>query len=200
MARKAAISEKLTELNIERVIALLSQEKPITKKAACEILGINYNTTRLDSILEDYKKRKDFEKEQREKKRYKPATDAEIQFVVEGYLSGEPVSELAKRIYRSDSFINSILDRIGVPRRSSAFSYFRPQPLPEECISNKFEVGEKVYSSRYESLATIIKEFEQNGDKVYRVYLTDERWQQYAYQPWWELGSLKHLQKYGVFK
>ena len=44
--------ENLTETNIEKVIGLLEQEKPITKKQACEILNISYNTTRLTKIIE----------------------------------------------------------------------------------------------------------------------------------------------------
>lgn len=199
MARRAASSDKLTPDNFEKVIALLSQEKPITKKVACEILGITYNTSRLDNLIKEYKEKLVFEKEQREKKRYKPATESEIQFIIEGYLNGESVAELSSRIYRSDSFVNTILDKTGVPKRSKAFSCFTPQLLPEACVAEKFTVGEKVYSAKYESLATIKKELIQNGEAVYSIYLEDERWQQYAYQPWWELGSLKHLKQYGVF-
>ena len=36
------------------VIAKLEAEKPITKKAACELLGIAYNTTRLDNLIQEY--------------------------------------------------------------------------------------------------------------------------------------------------
>ena len=53
MARKrsALEEEKMTDANILRVISLLEPKEegkqPITKKAACEILGMAYNTTRL---------------------------------------------------------------------------------------------------------------------------------------------------------
>ena len=39
--------EKLDSANIQRVIDLLEQDEPITKKEACEMLNIRYNTTRL---------------------------------------------------------------------------------------------------------------------------------------------------------
>ena len=39
--------EQLSETNINKVIDLLSADKPITKKEACGILNIAYNTTRL---------------------------------------------------------------------------------------------------------------------------------------------------------
>ena len=37
------------------VIAKLEAEKPITKKLACEMLGIAYNTTRLENLIQEYK-------------------------------------------------------------------------------------------------------------------------------------------------
>ena len=42
--------ENLTDSNIKNVISLLEAEKPITKKEACDILNISYNTTRLNKL------------------------------------------------------------------------------------------------------------------------------------------------------
>ncbi len=56
---KAKDHEKLDDATIERVMALLNDEKPITKKAACEILNISYNTTRLGAIIDGYLERKE---------------------------------------------------------------------------------------------------------------------------------------------
>lgn len=198
MARKAAVSEKLTPANLEHVIELLSQEKPITKKAACDILGITYNTTRLATLIEEYSAKKLFEKEQRDKKKYKPASEEEIGFAVSAYLSGTPVSEVAKRLYRSDSFVNSILTKVGCPRRNAAYSYWQPELLPEECVREEFKVGDKVYAARYESLATIRGIIDNGKEKAYLIYLEDEDWHRYAYQPSWELGHLEHLTKHGI--
>ena len=45
MARvKVKDSEKLTPSNIRQVINLLESNKPITKKQACSMLRISYNT------------------------------------------------------------------------------------------------------------------------------------------------------------
>ena len=41
--------ENLSEVNIRRVISAL--EEGITKKSACEMLNISYNTTRLNRII-----------------------------------------------------------------------------------------------------------------------------------------------------
>ena len=47
MVIKKKSYEKLDDINIKRVIDALESEIPITKKDACEILNISYNTTRL---------------------------------------------------------------------------------------------------------------------------------------------------------
>ena len=51
--------EKLTDTNIRHVMQLLDAESPITKKEACSILNISYNTTRLKTIIEEYKENRD---------------------------------------------------------------------------------------------------------------------------------------------
>ena len=44
--------EKLTDANIRHVMDLLESKNPITKKEACSILNISYNTTRLNNIFQ----------------------------------------------------------------------------------------------------------------------------------------------------
>jgi len=48
---KVKDSEKLDPSNIRHVINLLESDKPITKKEACSLLRISYNTTRLGNII-----------------------------------------------------------------------------------------------------------------------------------------------------
>jgi hypothetical protein len=195
MARRNRDDEQVTDLNLEKVISLLAETKPITKKAACEILRISYNTTRLDSLIENYKRKKAVEAEQRAKKKYKPASPDEVISIITGCLEGEPVSVIAKGLYRSEAFVNGIIDKTGCPKRNSKHTYQSPGILPDSCVKESFNIGEKVFSSRYDSVAEIIGT---NKDGVYRIWLVDEAWKQFAYQPWWELGSLKHLETYGV--
>lgn len=197
MARKRNEHEQLTDSNIERVIELLSGEKPITKKSACEILNIAYNTTRLDSIISGYQGKKQHEHDMREKKRYKAATKDEIDIIVTSYLEGEPVSVIAKRIYRSDTFVKNIIDRVGCPKRITGADYWHPELIPEPAMREAFNIGEKVWSARYNSMA-IIKSVVEKQPEVYSIWLDDEEWQQYAYQPYWELASLEHLRQQGI--
>lgn len=196
---KVKDTENLSAANIEKVISLLSAEKPITKKQACEILNISYNTSRLQTILDSHKEKQEYEKAQRAKKRYTSATEGEIQYIVESYLHGENISNIASRIYRSDSFVSNILTTYKVPRRNTSSSYFSPSLLPDECVKEEFSPGEKVYSARYESLATIrYKVPDKYNRNIYSIYLEDEKLQQFAYQPAEELGSLEHLKSLGI--
>lgn len=196
--RKPKDDEKLDDANMERVIKFLEPKdgtKPGTKKDACQILNITYNTTRLGNLIEKYKERKAKEAERRAEKRGKPATQAEIQYVIQSYLEGDTVDGISKALYRSSNFVTTILHRYSVPIRQSAHSYFRPELVPDDAVRESFDINEKVYSMRYDSLARIDKEFAKG---VYRIYLLSDKWLEYAYQPAEELASLDHLRKIGI--
>lgn len=197
---KNSEDEKLDAQTLDRVIALLEPEegKPISKKDACAMLCIAYNTTRLASLIEKHKEKKAATKLRREALRGKPATPAEIQYIVSGYLEGETISGLAERSYRGTSFIRGILEQYGVPIRATAHDYFKPELIPEAAMQQRFKVGETVYSARYDSLAKIHHELFQKNQWVYRIWLESEKWQQFAYQEAAELASLEHIRKLGV--
>lgn len=190
--------ERLDPVNIDKVIALLEGEKPITKKEACNILNIAYNTTRLSSIIEKHKEKVARDRQRRQEKRGKPATPDEIQYVVSGYLEGSSIEGLSESIHRGTTFVKNLLDQCHVPIRARAHDYFKPELIPDGAVRTVFEIGEKVYSARYDSLATVEDEFPHKDERVYRIWLLSDRWQQYAYQPASELASLKHLEELGV--
>jgi hypothetical protein len=195
---KNADTERLDASSIERVIALLEptdDSKPGTLKDGCAILGITYNTTRLRAILEKYKEDKARDAARRAEKRGKPATAAEIDFLITSYLEGSTVDAISSSLYRGTSFVKSILANYGVPMRQSAHSYWRPELVPDEAMRLSFKIGEKVYSMRYDSMAIVRSEFKPG---VYSIYLLGEKWQEYAYQPAEELASLEHLRKMGI--
>lgn len=195
--------DKMTPQNIERVISLLEpklpETKPITKKDACQILGMSYNTTRLQQILDDYKAKKAREKQLRDQKRGKPADPQEIQFIVKEYLNGESIDQISKSCYRSSAFIKDILEKHEVPMRGVSYNYFKPELIPEGACRDRFKIGEVVYSARYDSMCKIDSEqFSEKHGWVYRVWLLAERWQQYAYQEYYELASLEHVRELGI--
>jgi hypothetical protein len=201
--RKSASEEELmTSANISKVIRLLEPEdgvKPITKKDACQILGMAYNTTRLGTIIDEFKKKQYRDAERRAEKRGKPVTDDERVYIISEYLAGETVDSISKSTYRSPTFIKSVLEVNAVPIRVPGSSYFKPELIPEGAMRDKFKLGEVVYSARYDSTARIdAEQFSEKHGWVYRVWLLAEKWQQNAYQEATELASLEHLRELGV--
>jgi hypothetical protein len=196
---KVKDSEKLDDNNVKYVTELLESDKPITKKEACGILRISYNTTRLGNIIAGYKERAATDSRLRAKNRGKSATDTEVVRAIEEYLNGDSISEIAKFMYRSSSFIKGIIRRFNVPVRSTSSSYFSPELLPDEVLSKDFKPGELVWSARYNNTATIDKlvQTQEEHGNIYRIWVHGKN-RRFASQPWYELGKLEHLQNLGV--
>ena len=191
--------ERLDDASMEKVIAALEQEKPITKKAACEMLAIAYNTTRLGTLIEKYKEAKARDSARRAKLRGTPATAEEITYVIQEYLEGSTIDALTKSTFRPANFIKHILEKYSVPIRATSHDYFKPELIPEGAMRDRFPIDEKVYSARYDSMAVIEAEQPHKSEEwVYRIWLLSERWLEYAYQPANELASLEHLRTLGV--
>lgn len=211
---KTKAGENLSDVNIERVIKLLEQPKPITKKEACEALNISYNTTRLGTIIENYKSRKALDEKRRAANRGKPASPEETRSVIMDYLKGISVKDISDGLYRSTTFVRNIIETVGVPQRGVGEDYFTFSMLPEQCIAESFNVGSIAWSARYQLPCIIDKALGKTKDgeaNLYRVYVlepfeTPEKlfvrdWGQpgfYASQPAYELGSLEHLKDHGV--
>jgi hypothetical protein len=223
--RKKA-GEKLDEANLTRVSALLNQDNPITKKEACEMLNISYNTTRLGRILDEFNETVSFREVRKSQNRGKKATTLEIKDAIESYLNGETISDISKRLFRSTTFVKNILDRVGVPEKLPKTKRKGPAYLPDECVSENFEEGEKVWSASYHAPAVIKKEYtkeyqnanagikyvnyeEKYGCSLYSIWVIEgeTEWSDHfgymtggfnAHQLAYDLGSLKHLEQYGV--
>ena len=214
MKLKKRKHENLSETNLQKVVDLLARTPPVTKKEACEILNIAYNTSRLTRLLEDFESHKTYIAGRKAKNRGRPASNLEISEVVSYYLQGDTVAQIAKGLYRSPSFIKSIIDRVGVPSRRT-----KGEPntlLPEECVAEDFEVGERVWSAQYDAPAQIDKRLEDSYTEKYdvpcysiyvfqKVEQSNDNWIAgievggfYAYQTAYEIGKLSHLEKYGV--
>lgn len=213
--------ENLTQANISKVIELLNPtdgSKPITKKEACAILNIAYNTTRLGNIISEYHEMAEFRALRKAQNKGKAATEAEIRDTVKMYLEGDNVSEIAKSLYRSPAFIKGIIDKLGVPQKLSHTDYEgrRNAILPDQCVAEEFEVGEKIWAVRENYPAIVQRELttpEQAEEKGFRVYLcyTIECTQEdlkdtyfpylefagkYSCLAAYDMGSLRHLRKY----
>lgn len=213
--------EKLTDANIAHVISLLSGDKPITKKLACEILNISYNPSRLNNIIDGYNERKEYQKKRREHNRGRPASDMEVAEAIRAYLRGEGVTNIAKGLYRSPGFVKTILDRIGVPTKpSSKEDRSNVGYLPEQCVATEFRENELAWSAVYHAVVRIKHELSPKyteghkgllpmdyeakyGSKCYAVTVMEETENEYgihggfsAYCLAYDLGKLTHLEKY----
>jgi hypothetical protein len=224
--------ENLSAENIQKVKSLLNPtdgSKPITKKDACSILNISYNTARLSKIIEDFDERTAYVQLRKSQNRGKGATPQEIAEVIRDYLSGDSIATIAKSLYRSSGFVKSIVERVGIPSRGvskeerSTVGY-----LPEECVAEEFAPGEIVWSARHHAPAEIEYEIsvdyqaerpgfkdtnyeKKYGAKCYSIWIREDIDQDKEF--WvsgietggfkaialaYDLGSLRHLEKYGV--
>ena len=153
MALRTKSHEKLDGANVQRVIDALGGEEPITKKEACEMLNIRYNTTRLQRIIDEHTEVWAYKEKRKSQNKGKGATRDEIKTVIEYYLDGDNISEIASRTYRSNAFVKAVIGRVGVQEmlsneaHSAAYKHSW-QMLPEQCIADEFKDGEKVWSVR----------------------------------------------------
>lgn len=217
MAIKSKKHEKLDEVNIDRVIGHLLSDTPITKKEACEMLNISYNTARLSKIIEEHEDALAFRATRKAFNKGKKATDLEIKTVVQDYLSGDPVSDIAKRLYRSSTFVNSIIERVGVPQKRPKTEQQNSALLPDECVSESFEPGEKVWSAKHDLPARVVKQLTKNtnynekyGSNCYQIHVIELTNFESPYFGFikeggfnaaalaYDIGKLTHLQKYGA--
>ena len=224
--------ENLSAKNIETVIALLNPstetEKPITKKDACNILNIAYNTNRLDAIIEGHIEQKAYVKKRKKALRGRPASNEEIADACERYLTGDNISDISKSLFRSPTFVRNLLETVGVPQRpSGADERLSPHYYPDECMAEDFNEGEIAWSATFHAPVEIksrlspeyvegkkgMKQFDYEakyGCPAYAVYIKQKIESEdtffasvnsggfNAYAPAYELCKLEHLRQYGV--
>lgn len=201
--RKPKETELLDDSHLERVISLLEPKDPntkaLSKKDACQILNIAYNTTRLGKLIDEYKAKKERETKRRAELRGKPLTAEEVCYIIGEYLEGVSIEEISRVTYRSREKISQALVDANVPVRPASYNYFRPELIPDSAVRGRFKPGEIVWSAQYDSAALIEKETTHpTWGFIYRVWLMAEKWKQYAHVPACELASLEHLRVLGV--
>ena len=189
------------------------------------MLNISYNVTRLAKIIEEYYEKREYVKRRKSQLRGRPATNQEIAEIATGYLRGDSLQEISKYTYRSLAFVKSIIEKIGIPSRVLEEEEWVPEYLPENCVSSSFQIGEVAWSAKYhrpciiEAELSVDYQAEKPGysdvnyekkysSKAYRVYILTENDEdnEYskrkpgfnAYSLAYDLGSLKHLEEYGI--
>jgi hypothetical protein len=143
------------------------------------------------------------------KKRGTLASKDEIKFIVEAFMEGASLSDIAKNNYRSTAFIKSIVEKLGVPERLTGDDKYGIELLPESCIAEEFSIGEIAWSAKYHVACKILKRLPDEkympkyGCPCYDIYVFEEtegftKGGFYASAPAYDLGSLNHLKEYGV--
>jgi len=177
--------ENLSDANIRRVISALKEGS--TKKSACEMLNISYNTTRLNRIIEEFEEQENYVAIRKLQTKGKPASPDEIKQVIQDYVEGESISDIAKSIYRSQAFVKGIISRVGVPQRPTGEDKHKEAMLPDACLRDSFEKGEIVWNAQYHMACIVEQEYtldfqnaspgintvdyeEMYGCKMYRVW------------------------------
>ncbi len=186
--------ERLDDATIGRVVSLLESGELKTKKAACEMLNINYNTKRLNDIIQEYKDKIEFTKKRRAANKGQPFTDLEVQEMVADYLNGASITSISDSLYRSTGVVKKKISDLHLPERTRAPTYFKPDMIPDEAVSETFEKGEIVWSARYNAVAEIMRK---RDNEVYSIFVFGKH-NEFAYQPWWELGKLEIVKYYNI--
>jgi len=191
--------ERLDDLNINRVVKLLEQNKPITKKAACETLNINYSTSRLAKIIQEYKDKIEYAEKRRKYNKGRAFSDLETQDIVISYLSGESVSNIADRMFRSSHIIKKHINDMDLPIRSKTTDYTNPEMMPDEMVSEEFDLNEYVWSAKYNCVASVIDGVWdiRKQINIYKIYIFG-KFMQFGYQPAYELGKLDILKQFKI--
>lgn len=188
--------ENLTKTTIEEVISKLDSSNPITKKAACGILNIPYNTSRLDNIIKDHKEKVAFSKLRRKQLRNKPIDATDKKYIIKEYLKGTPLSTISEYTFRSVGVIKRLLDKYDLPERQSEINYNNPVLLPFNSIKDNYSKDDLVFSARYNCIAVIDKQSktDETHGRTYRLWVFGTH-NCFAYQPYYELANLTHIQK-----
>lgn len=187
---RAKEGEDFSKATVLKVISLLEAEKPITKKVACDMLHIAYNTTRLNTIIENRKEEDKRISTRKKELRGTEVTDAEKAYIISAYLMDASIEDIIDTSFRPSVVIARVLREYHVPARQTSKNY-ESVILPEEGIQEDYEENDLVFSAKYNTTAKV-KSCHENG--VYCIWVYG-KYQQWAYQPYWELCSLTKVQK-----
>jgi hypothetical protein len=191
MARRKTYSDISDEQYLKAIAWL---EDGGTKKGACDILKVSNNKT-MERLIEEHVAGKANAKRIRAEKRSQAVTNNELVEMVMDYLNGYSLAELSDRYFRSTDMIKHHLYKNGAMLRSSGkIDPTNPPPMPDQCFTESFEDGEYVWSAKYGCIAQIKCKYK----NAYRIQVMGRGRQEQAYQPPYELGSLKHLEAFGV--
>jgi len=159
MAR-AVKKVEITEAKIRQVLWMIKAGK--TKKACCEHLGIAYNTKKLESIITEFEKGIEREKELKKAARSKIFTAKEKQSIADSYLNGMAQSAIAKQFYISPQRVKNILLELNVPIRGRGKNAEAQVDHIVQDLEVKFAKGDRVFLAKLNTFGIIHKVFDED--------------------------------------
>ena len=188
---------EISDKQLDRVISLLEGDNPITKKKACELLGIKYNTKRLDKLVEERKETKERISRNKKKKMGTELSDSEISYIISSYIEGDSLESISNSVYRSIPLLKKVLEDLCIPPRMKK-EESKNITIPDNAVLKEASPGEIVFSIRYNQYADILEYYgEYPTGKAYKIWLRNS--QMFAYEcshRLWKISEV--LNKYNV--
>jgi len=187
MAKKATVTNEITETKIRQAIWMLKANK--TKKSICEHLGIAYNTKRLETIIQEFQDKQARIAELKKKRSKTPFTEQEKKDIVKEYNEGVSQSAIATSLFTTPARIKAVLIEMNIPLRARSKKGEAKVDHVVQDLDVIFTKGDRVFIPKINTFA-----------KVTEVY--DEEWIDYHRQPsrrrYVELHGMKSAkEKYG---
>jgi len=165
MAKKPTTVE-ISETKIRQAIWMMKANK--TKKSICEILGIAYNTKRLDAIITEFRDKETRIADLKKKRSKTPFTQSEKLDIVKDYNSGESQSAISERYFASPTRIKSVLIEMNVPLRARSK---KGEAKVDHVIQNLDDIlvkGSRVFIPQINSFGTIKEVYDEDWIDYYR--------------------------------
>ena len=161
-----AKSPIIPEAKIRQAIWMLKKGK--TKKAVCEHIGISYSPKRLDTIIEDFHKRIEREKELKAKARFKKFSESEKKSMADDYLSGNGLTAIGERNFISPQRVKKFLIELNVPLRGRGKKSEAKVDHIVQDLEVKFKIGDKVLIARNSQFAIVKEIFDEEWVEEHR--------------------------------
>lgn len=191
MAKRAKVD--ISDSVFEQALAMREAGKPKTEQ--CKVLGIAYNTTRLELLLSDYVSSRDKFKQLREKKKNEPVTPSEVsRWATEYVLENRSISDIADSSYRTTGIVRYYLEKVGAMFVRRGVDKLESAMIPEQAMAEDFSIGQLVWVAPYGCMGEIRGKIKE----AYKVYVFGEGVQEFTFQPSHELGNLAYLEALGV--
>lgn len=155
MSKATTKKDEIPESKIRQVIWMLKVGK--TKKACCEFLGISYNTTKLQKLIDDLRAKEQREKELKEKAKNLELTEAIRKDIAFSYINGEAQSSIAARYYISPQRVKKVLLEMNVPIRARSKNGEAKTEHIVQDLDVKLCKGDRVFYGKENCFAYIIE-------------------------------------------